>query len=150
MRRVVLVNFPLRVAFRAYEYKEALLREFTIVALAGGEGFEIPKRLVEIASMWEEQYSGLNPDADKRIEQAVAHGQTHLDLELMIPEAMRSDTLELAPLLSEADAYCRSGDLLTLAPTDEVRAFWIWFLLEFVRQAGGLPPHPWRDFVFAQ
>jgi hypothetical protein len=150
MRRVVLVNFPLRVAVRAYEYKEALLREFAIVALAGGEDAEIPKRLVDITSMWEDQYSGLNPDTDKQIERAVAQGQTHLDLELMIPEAVRHDTLDLAALLSEADAYCRSGELLTLAPTDEVRAFWIWFLLEFVRQVSGLPPHPWRDFTFAQ
>ena len=150
MRRVVLVDFPLRVAFRAYEYKEALLREFAIVALAGGEDAKIPNRLVDIVALWEDRYSGLNPDADKQIERALAQGQTHVDLDLMIPEVMRNEVLELAPLLGEADAFCRSGDLLTVAPTDEVRAFWIWFLLEFVRQANGLPPHPWRDFTFAQ
>ena len=146
-RRVVLVDFPLRVAYRAYQYKEALLREFAIIALGGGEHVDVPKRLVEIATMLDAKYTGINPEADARVDDAVARGDTHVELELTIPLSMRDDTLEVAPLLNEADAYCRNGDLLTLAPSDEVRAFWVWFLSEFIRQADGLPPQPWRDFT---
>ena len=51
-----------------------------------------------------------------------------------------------APLLLEADEFCRSGGLLTMTPTDEMRSFWTWFLLEFVRQADGGSPLSWRRF----
>ena len=48
-----------------------------------------------------------------------------------------------SPLLVEVETYCRNGDLLTLSPPEEIRAFWIWFLLEFVRQADGDAPQSW-------
>ena len=51
--RVVLVDFPLRVAGRAYRHREALLREFAIIAFGGGEQADVPKRLVEIAKILE-------------------------------------------------------------------------------------------------
>jgi hypothetical protein len=145
-RRVVLVDFPIRVAGRAYRHRESLLREFAIIAIGGGEHADIPKRLVEIATILDEKYSGMNPEADDSIYEAAANKVEFLDLELVVPEHLKSDTLDLAPLLLEADEYCRSGGLLTLAPTDEMRAFWMWFLSEFVRQADGYPPRSWRDF----
>jgi len=70
----------------------------------------------------------------------------HVDLELMVPTRIKGDTLDLAPLLQEADDYCRTGGLLTLAPSDETRTFWTWFLSEFVRQADGQTPRSWHDF----
>jgi hypothetical protein len=143
---VVLVGFPLRVAGRAYRHRDALLREFAIIAFAGGEQADVPKRLVEIATILDDQYAGLNEEADEEIETAVASAVEFLDLELSVPMRVKKDTLDLAPLLLEADEYCRTGGLLTLAPTDEMRLFWTWFLSEFVRQADGEPPLSWHDF----
>jgi hypothetical protein len=147
MRHVVLVDFPLRVASKAYQHREALLREFAIIAIGGGEQADVPKRLLEIATVLDDRYSGLNPEADQVVEHAFKSGAEFVDLRLQVPERIKSDTVDITPLLIEVDAYCKNGDLLTLETPDEVRAFWIWFLLEFVRQHDGDAPLSWREFT---
>jgi hypothetical protein len=147
MHRVVIKDFPLRVASEAYQHRESLLREFAIIAIGGGEQADVPKRLIEIATVMDERYAGLNPEADTVVDTAFKNRSEFVDLELQVPTRIKSDTIDVAPLLLEVDEYCRNGDLLTLTPTDEVRAFWIWFLLEFVRQADGEAPLSWRDFA---
>jgi hypothetical protein len=144
-KRVVLVDFPLGAAQRAYQHREALLREFAIIAYSGGENAEIPKRLVDVATALDAHYAGKNPQADAVIDAASGRGARYVDLELVVPPRITDDTHELLPLLREADEYCRSGELLTLAPSDETRAFWTWFLGEFVRQAHGQPPLSWLE-----
>ena len=67
-------------------------------------------------------------------------------IELDVPERVKGDTVELAPLLREVDEYCRTGDLLTLSPSDDIRAFWVWMLSEFVRQLSGEAPMSWHEF----
>jgi hypothetical protein len=146
MRRVFLVDFPLRVAGRAYQQREALLREFAIIAFGGGEQADVPKRLVEISKILDERYAGLNPEADDAIDAAVQRRDEFINLDLSVPVRLKDDTLDIGPLLVEVDEYCRTGGLLTLAATDEVRAFWTWFLREFVRQADGEAPISWRKF----
>jgi hypothetical protein len=146
MRHVVLVDFPLRVASKAYQHREALLREFAIIAIGGGEQADVPKRLLEIATVLDDRYSGLNPEADQAVETAIKSGAQFVDLQLQVPERIKTDTIDVTPLLIEVDQYCRNGDLLTLETPDEVRSFWFWFLLEFVRQLEGDAPSSWREF----
>jgi hypothetical protein len=132
---------------RARQHREALLREFAIIAIGGGEEADVPKRLLEIARMHDERYSGLNPEADAVVDSAITSGEEYIDFTVDVPVRIKQDTVDLAPILLEVDEYCRNGDLLTLTPSDEVRAFWVWFLLEFVRQLNGEPPLSWPDFV---
>src|SRR4051812_30328419 len=145
--RAVLIDFPVRVAGRAYRHREALLREFAIISFGGGEQADVPKRLVEIAKILDEQYSGKNPAADDAIYEAATRKIEFIDLELSVQARVKDDMLDLAPLLHEADEYCRNGGLLTMAPSDETRLFWQWFLGEFVRQADGDEPRSWLDFA---
>jgi hypothetical protein len=147
MRQVVLVDFPLRVASKAYQHREALLREFAIIAIGGGEQADVPKRLLEIATVLDDRYSGLNPEADQAVETAFKSGAQFVDLRLQVPDRIKTDTIDIAPLLIEVEEYCKNGDLLTLETPDEVRAFWIWFLVEFVRQHDGEAPLSWREFA---
>jgi hypothetical protein len=147
MRQVVLVDFPLRVASKAYQHREALLREFAIIAIGGGEQADVPKRLLEIATVLDDRYSGLNPEADQAVETAAKTGAEFVDLRLQVPDRIKTDTVDITPLLIEVDAYCKNGDLLTLETPDEVRAFWIWLLLEFIRQHDGDAPLSWREFT---
>lgn len=146
MRQVTILDFPLKVGLRARQHRESLLREFAIIASGGGDDAEVPKRLIEIARMHDERYSGLNPEADDAVDAAMNRGEEFIDFDVTVPERIKQDTVDLGPVLAEVDAYCRNGDLLTLSPPDDVRAFWIWFLGEFVRQVSGEPPLAWRDF----
>ena len=95
--------------------------------------------------MHEERYAGLNPEADDAIDIAISSGAEFIDLYVSVPTRVKQDTLDLVPLLLEVDEYCKRGDLLTLAPDDEIRGFWFWFLGEFVRQLNGDAPVSWRD-----
>lgn len=147
MRQVVLIDFPLRVASKAYQHREALLREFAIIAIGGGEHADVPKRLLEIATVLDARYSGLNPEADQAVETAFKSGAQFVDLQLQVPDRIKTDTINVAPLLVEVEQYCKNGDLLTLETPEEVRAFWIWFLSEFVRQHDGETPLSWREFT---
>jgi hypothetical protein len=146
MRQVTILDFPLRTGMRARQHRESLLREFAIIAVGGGTKAEVPKRLIEIAQLHDERYSRLNPDADDAVDAAMQRGEEYIDFTVSVPERIKQDTVDLAPILMEVDEYCRNGDLLTLSPPDDVRAFWIWFLSEFVRQLSGEQPLAWRDF----
>jgi hypothetical protein len=146
MRQVTIVDFPLQIGMQARKHREALLREFAIIATGGGTSAEVPKRLIEIAQLHDERYSRLNPDADDAVDAAIQRGEEYIDFVVTVPERIKQDTVDLAPILMEVDQYCRNGDLLTLSPPDDVRAFWIWFLSEFVRQLSGEQPLAWRDF----
>jgi hypothetical protein len=146
MRQVTIVDFPLQIGVQARKHREALLREFAIIATGGGSQAEVPKRLIEIAQLHDERYSRLNPDADDAVDAAIQRGEEYIDFVVTVPERIKQDTVDLAPILMEVDEYCRTGDLLTLSPPHDVRAFWIWFLSEFVRQLSGESPLAWRDF----
>jgi hypothetical protein len=148
VRQVNLVDFPLRTGLKARQHSESLLREFAIIASRGGDRADLPKRLCELATLHQERYSGQNPQADDDVDAAIARGEEYVDLVVSVAPTVREDTMSLAPVLIEAVEYCNSGDLLTLAPDAEIRAFWTWFLSQFVLQLNGQPPLPWRDFTW--
>ena len=131
---------------RARLYVESLSREFAVIAHGGGERADVPKRLLEIARVHDERYASLNPEADAAVDAAIQRGEPAIDLVVYVPDRIKDDTLAVVPLLVEVDVYCRSGELLTLPPDDEIRAFWFWFLAEIVRQLANEPPRSWRDF----
>jgi hypothetical protein len=146
VREVRIVDFPLRVALRARQHVESLSREFAIIALGGGDEADVPKRLLEIARLSDERYGALNPEADAAVDEGFASNREFIDFTLYVPEQIKDDTVDMAPLLLEVDAYCRSGDLLTPPPSVEIRVFWFWFLGEIVRQVTGDQPTSWRGF----
>ena len=150
MQQVNLVDFPLRSALKARQHSESLLREFAIIASRGGDRADLPKRLCELATRHHERYSGHNPQADDAVDAAIASGQEYIDLVVSVPTTIREDTQNLAPVLLEAVEYCKSGDLLTLAPDAEIRAFWTWFLGQFVLQLNGSAPSSWREFTWPE
>jgi hypothetical protein len=146
MRQVSFLDFPLKVGLRARQHRESLLREFAIIATGGGDRAVVPARLIEIARMHDERYSGLNPQADEAVDAAAKRGDEFIDFVVNVPDRIKKDTVDLGPVLIEVDAYCQSGDLLTLSASGEVRAFWVWFLSEFVRQLNGEAPLRWTEF----
>lgn len=122
------------------------MREFAIIAIGGGDGADVPKRLLELAELHRERYSGMNPDADDAVDAAIKRGEEFITLTVDVPPRLKQDTIDLSSVLIEVDRYCRDGELLTVSPNEEIRRFWIWFLSEFVNQLSGRPPVSWRDF----
>jgi hypothetical protein len=151
MRRVVLVDFPVRHMQRAREHSEALLREFAVIVHgADDEEARVPARLLELAAESQRRYAGLNPHAEAIVEEALARGDEFVDLELDVPVSFKDETIAAVPVLLEVEQYCINGELLTLVPPADVRQFWAWYLGEFVRQADGGEPVSWRHHRAAQ
>jgi hypothetical protein len=150
MRRVVLRDFPIHRMDEARQHSEALVREFQMIVHADPETSRVPQRLLELAAESERRYAGLNPHAEEIVDDAIARGDEFVDLELLVPLTFRQETLDAVPLLLEVEEYCRSGQLLTLVPSDELRAFWVWYLGEFVRQIDGFEPVSWLERADAE
>ncbi|MBA3267227.1 MAG: hypothetical protein H0T70_03080 [Acidimicrobiia bacterium] len=73
-------------------------------------------------------------------------GEKEIDVSFLVPPEIAEAVLRLAELLTEADDYCRRGDLLTLAPPPASVAFRNWSLGEFVAQTRGADPTPWPEY----
>jgi len=149
MRRIELHDFPIDLMLRARQHSEALVREFALIVHGSQEDTRVPARLLELAAESERRYSGLNPHAEDVVEAAITRGDHYVDLELWVPETFKQETLDAVPVLLEVEEYCRNGQLLTLVTPDDLRLFWEWYLLEFVRQIDGLEPVSWLDYVAA-
>jgi len=145
MRRVYLRDFPVRVMDRARQQSEELLREFALIVHGNPDEAHVPKRLLELAAESEKRYAGLNPHAEDIVDAAIAEGREFVDLELFVPESFGQETVDAVPILLEVEEYCRRGELLTLVADDELRQFWAWYLIEFIRQLEGQEPFSWLD-----
>ena len=144
MHRVLLRDFPVQLAYEARQHGESLLRELAFIVADGRDDTPVARRLLELAAHTDEHYAGMNPEADALLDAAHARGDEYVDLDLQVPADFLDTALEAVPVLVEVDKFCRTGQLLTLPPSDELRAFWRWYLGEYIRQIGGEPPVSWR------
>src|SRR5437588_10997581 len=131
MRRVVLVDLPVRLWDRARQHGDALVREFAFIAVEGRDDTSLTRRLLEIAETSDTRYANLNPNAEAQVEEALAGGLETITVEVRVPVDFKDHINSAVPVLIEVDEYCRTGALLTLATPDELRAYWAWFLGEF-------------------
>ena len=145
LQTIVIRQVPLQLFDDARQHSEALLREFAFIAESGRGEVHVPRRLLELVAALNARYATLNAAAEELIETALHRGDETLDFELQVPEDARQASIELGAMLDEADAYCRSGDLLTLATPPELRDFRVWYLQQVIDQLEGRPPTPWSD-----
>ena len=143
---MLLVGFPVPLGLRARQHSEALLREFAIIAMGGGEHADVPKRLLEIAAESDERYATTTRATHDVVDIAAEKGAESVDFELELPERIVADTGETVNVLLEVDQYCSNGELLTLNPPTDIKLFWMWFLGELVRQINGMQPTSWLEF----
>ena len=144
---VKLLGFPLEVYRRASEHNDELLREF---ALIRGEGEQhVPDRLLALIEDLRVRFAGFTQGPTLAIQAALDRGDSEIDLRYDVPPEAADGALQLGALLDEADDFCRSGDLLTLATLPETLSFRRWYLEEFVRQVAGQPPCSWSVFLEA-
>lgn len=144
---VDLVEFEVRqvplssyVAFQRH-YRE-LRREVRLLALAHETDYPLAKSLSDLFGSLEQPLrDGMGAS---QVEAALAAGQTTTDVHVVMDTASSATIGRFMELLDLADAFCREERLLSLARTPEQQRFQEWFLGEFVRQAQGEDPVPWR------
>lgn len=142
---VLILGVPVGIYGRASEHSDELLREFALIREDGSD--HVPSRLLAVIEELSSRFSGFARGPTEALQEAVANGDPEIDLEYLVPADLREGVIQLGALLDEADAFCRAGDLLTLATAEESVAFRRWFLDEFVWQIEGNPPRPWSSVV---
>ncbi len=146
LRTVTMQGCPLELLHRARQHGEALVRELAFIVDGGGDNTELPKQLLRVVERVRVSAGGLNTGAERAIDEALARGDDSIDFQVVMPTALGRGASAFAALLDEIDAYCRSGDLLTLETPADVRAFQRWYLDEMARQLDGAPPTPWEEW----
>jgi hypothetical protein len=147
---VRLLRFPLPLWQQSQEHLDELLREFALIAHGDDEHSSVPRRLLNLVAELSKTYAGLSTGTEQERDDAIARGETEVDLLYRTPVEAAGAIRHLGDMLDEADAYCRQGShLLTLQTPADQLAFRRWFLSEFTNQFGGAPPLPWPEYPLA-
>jgi hypothetical protein len=139
---VQLLGVPVRIWADASERYHELLREFTLVQLAGADA-GVPGQLLELSGELTARFAGLVAASTARLESAVAAGLDVVDVTHRVPPELADGCRRLLDLLDEADDYCRSGQLLTVTSSPIEVEFRRWYLGQFVAQVDGESPQRW-------
>jgi hypothetical protein len=145
LQPVLLQRYPLRLGVRASEHYESVFREFALLATVE-PGPSVPTRMLALIDELGRRYSRDNATEQQR-DSALARGEETVDIELKLPASAGAAGRRLARLLDETDEFCRQGQLLTLAPAEDVVHFRQWYIDELARQLDGEEPHPWPGEV---
>jgi hypothetical protein len=143
---VTLLNFPLQVFAKARTHHDELMREFALLAFAPPQerpGHAVPAALLDLVQTLGVRYAGIGERTDARRDEALDRGELSMDLSYVVPRSVGTAMRELDDLMTKADAFCRSGDMLTLAATPLEVDFRAWFLQEFTNQSRGEAPTAW-------
>jgi hypothetical protein len=141
---VHLLRIPVRVLIASRERHDELMREFALLALGGPSGRpDIPQRLLELIEILGVRYGHAAARPDELVDEAIARGEDTIDLSYTVPAHVVDAADRLDELMREADEFCRSEQLLTLARGEVMVEFADWYLDEFRRQVAGQPPRAW-------
>jgi len=150
-RRVELRQAPVSLLRQARQRIADLHREMLLVSFAmledppSGSHADVATRLVELAQAVEPIITELLRDQILPA-RLVATGADLAHLTCPFPPA-GVDVSSWPDLLDEADDYCRSERLLTLAASRREAMARRWLLTEVARQSSGQPPVTWPDYV---
>ena len=111
---------PIQLVQRAQTHMEAMRREFQLLVLgdpAAADG--PPARLLHFSARF--RATGEHPlvVTQQQLSDAAATGNNEIDLEFVVPADAVTAMLALRDEMAQADAWCRSGELLTLATPDD-------------------------------
>jgi hypothetical protein len=144
---VHMLRIPLDIHQQATEHTSEVLREFGHLAEASSDS-HVPARLIALDRALQERYTGFTDETSNELDEAIARGETELDLTFTLPRDVGGAAGELDEMWDEVDRYCEEGRyLLALRTPPLVVAYRRWFLGEFTRQASGEPPLSWPDWA---
>ena len=129
------------------EHHDELFREFALITERQrdkpGASDAVPARLLALITDLRARFSGFSAANTAILQEAAERGDEYIDLVYRIPPEAGGAAMEFDRMLDDADAFCRAGDLLTMATPPEAAAFRRWFLGQFAAQAAGAEPTPW-------
>ncbi|WP_183098224.1 ATP-binding protein [Nocardioides pelophilus] len=132
---------PVHAFSRFQRHYRDLRREIRLLALAHEDDYPLAKVLSEHFNALEGPLrSGMGRE---QVDDALEAGRESIDLRLRMTPQVARQIGELIDLLDAADEFGRAERLLTAPRLPEQRAFQIWFLSEFRRQAAGAAPQAW-------
>ena len=132
---------PVHAFSRFQRHYRDLRREIRLLALAHEDTYPLAKVLSDHFNALEMPLrAGMGRE---QVDDALEAGRDKTDLRLRMPPHVARQIGELIDLLDAADDFSRAERLLTAPRSPEQRAFQIWFLSEFRRQAAGAAPQPW-------
>ncbi len=137
-----LIDVPVHLLVHYRTRFRDLRREMTLIALDAYEPSTVAGRLTA-AAVELEVYRNTGTVAGKQVEEAINAGLDRITLHYDMPREAIPGIAGFIRLLREADEFCRSRQLLTLASGPQERALQDWYLGEFVAQAAGAAPTPW-------
>jgi len=143
---VQLLQLPLDLLARAQEHSEELRREFQLIASPQTDDTSVPARLLALSQQLSGRYGMYTQEADRVIAAARERGEDSVDVTMSVPDSAGDAARALGAMLAEADAFCRDGDLLTLATPEELVRLREWYLDQFITQIEGGPPVPWPQY----
>lgn len=144
LHSVRLLNAPLLLWERSSQHTAELLREFNLLTIGLDHGGPaVPRRLLALVRDLQVRFAGSGEDQMVEREEALHEGRTSVDLSYQVPGEAADGLEALLVQLDDADDFCRSGALITLAAPEDQRQFREWYLGEFIRQIRGEPPTPW-------
>lgn len=120
-----------------------LRREIRLLALAHEDDYPLAREFAEAFDALERPLRANM--GREQVDAARTTGHATVDLRLRMAPHVALQIGGLVDLLDAADDFSRAERLLTAPRTPEQRAFQIWFLGEFRRQARGASPVAWSD-----
>lgn len=138
---VTLANFDLQIYRTLGRQYAELRRELRLLSLGHQNDYPLAGNLTAMFDTFERQFPA---DYQHQIQRAMADGRTHTDVTVPLMPESASIFVTMGEMFDVADAFCRAERLLSLARTDEQRAFNNWMLTELIRQLGGGDPQPWQ------
>ncbi len=107
------------------QHQEAMLREFTLISIGAqtGSADGAPRQLLSRVDGLRERFAGQREAIFAQVREAARSGARSVTLEFELPDDADQTLLDTLAAYESADAYCSSGDLLTLACPPHVAEF---------------------------
>lgn len=124
LRTITLVDLPVRPFLELQHHQEEMLREFALIDVdrERGGAAGVPARLLELVTDLRTRYAVPRGAIVDAVDEAARRGDETVTVTVSFPAEAASQVKATCDAYEEADEYCRSGDLLTLATSAEVTA----------------------------
>lgn len=141
---IALVDVPVGRFLQMQQQHDAMLREFTLIAMGPAPtASAAPRRLLGLAEEMQARYGDAGPPFRDAVAAAEARGDVVATIAMQIPFSTLRWCEDFLLLFEEGDDYCRQGHLLTPPSPPEVAEFRRWLVGELIRQIrDGATPTP--------